>query len=50
VSDSWTRWSVTELLPSAIATAHMASATTAASMAVHYISWTSARASMLSGA
>ena len=50
VSDSWTRWSVTELLPSAIATGHMASAAIAASMAAHYISWTSAQASMLSDA
>jgi hypothetical protein len=50
VSDSWTRWLVTELLPSAIATARMASATTAASMVVHYISWTSAQASMPSDA
>jgi len=48
VSNSWTRLSVTELLPSTIATGHMASATIAASIAVHYISWTSAQASMLS--
>ena len=50
VSNSWTRLSVTELLPSAIATAHKASAAIAASIAVHYISWTSAQASMLSDA
>jgi hypothetical protein len=48
VSNSWSRWSVTELLPSAIATDHMASATIATSVAVHYISWTSAQASKLS--
>ena len=50
VSNSWTRLSVTELLPSTIATGHMASDAIAASVVVHYISWTSAQASMLSGA
>jgi hypothetical protein len=50
VSNSWTRLSVTELLPSAIATGHMAYAAIATSIEVHYISWTSAQASMPSDA